>query len=88
MAKPIAVHDHYHSQNRFAVIPTHERLDADPNYNGAGVTIAFLDSGFYPHPDLVQPVNRILAFKDVTGETDSLDSHDMNHGDGMGHKLL
>ncbi|HET6893428.1 MAG TPA: S8 family serine peptidase [Pyrinomonadaceae bacterium] len=77
MTKPIAVHDHYHSQNRFAVIPTHERLDADPNYDGSGVTVAFLDSGFYPHPDLVEPTNRILAFKDVTGETNSLDSHAM-----------
>jgi len=77
MTKPIAVHDHLHSQNRFAVIPTHLRLDADPNYNGSGVTVAFLDSGFYPHPDLVEPVNRIIAFKDVSGETKSLDSNDM-----------
>src|SRR5882724_6463028 len=77
MTKSIAVHDHHHSQNRFAVIPTHERLDADPNYNGNGVTLAFLDSGFYPHPDLVEPANRILTFKDVTGETNSLDTHAM-----------
>ena len=77
MTKPIAGHDHYHSQNRFAVIRTHERLDADPDYNGSGVTLAFLDSGFYPHPDLIEPANRILAFKDVTGETNSLDSSDM-----------
>jgi len=41
------------------------RLDADPNYTGKGVTIAFLDSGFYPHPDLVEPTNRILAYKDL-----------------------
>ena len=77
MTKPMAVHDHLHSQNRFAVIPTHLRLDADPNYNGSGVTVAFLDSGFYPHPDLIEPVNRIIAFKDVSGETKSLDSNDM-----------
>ncbi|HEU4478143.1 MAG TPA: S8 family serine peptidase [Pyrinomonadaceae bacterium] len=70
-------HDHQHSPNRFAVIPTHVRLDADPNFKGEGVTIAFLDSGFYPHADLVEPVSRVLAFKDVTGETNSLDSHDM-----------
>jgi hypothetical protein len=30
------------------------------------VAIAILDSGFYPHPDLAQPKNRIVAFKDVT----------------------
>ncbi len=39
--------------------------------------MAFLDSGFYPHPDLVEPVNRILAFKDISGETNSLDSNGM-----------
>ncbi len=70
-------HKHLHSQNRYAVIPTHLRLDADLNYNGSGVTVAFLDSGFYPHPDLVEPVDRILAFKDVSGETQSLHSDDM-----------
>ena len=77
MTKPIAVHDHPHSQNRFAVTPTRLRLDADPNYNGGGVTVAFLDSGFSPHPDLVEPTNRIIAFKDVSGETKSLHAQDM-----------
>src|SRR5262249_31971410 len=33
---------------------------------GKGVTIAFIDSGFYPHPDLTEPGNRIIAFEDVT----------------------
>jgi serine protease AprX len=72
----MALHNHSHAQNRFAVIPTRERLDADPNYSGKGVAVAFLDSGFYPHPDLVEPVNRIIAFKDVSGETRALDSKD------------
>lgn len=31
---------------------------------GKGVRIAILDTGVYPHPDLVRPVNRIAAFKD------------------------
>src|SRR5688500_1834473 len=70
-------HDHKHSPNRFAVIPTHVRLDADPNFQGKGVTIAFLDSGFYSHADLVEPVSRVLAFKDVTGETNLLVSREM-----------
>src|SRR5580765_423587 len=65
-------HKHQHSPNRFAVIPTLTRLDADPNYTGKGVTIAFLDSGFYPHPDLVEPANRILAYKDLTEDHVSL----------------
>ncbi|MBT2291454.1 S8 family peptidase [Paenibacillus albidus] len=31
---------------------------------GKGVNIAILDTGVFPHPDLTQPINRILAFKD------------------------
>jgi serine protease AprX len=59
-------HEHEHLRNRFAVIPTIERLNTDPRLTGKGVTIAFIDSGFYPHPDLIEPANRIAAFKDVT----------------------
>jgi serine protease AprX len=65
-------HNHQHTANRFAVIPTAARLKADPNYTGKGVTIAFLDSGFYPHPDLVRPTNRIIVYKDLTDERASL----------------
>lgn len=54
------------------MVPTAVRLNADTNYTGKGVTMAFLDSGFYPHPDLVEPENRILAYHDVTDETSSL----------------
>jgi serine protease AprX len=68
-------HEHTHTQNRFAVIPTHVRLDADERYTGRGVTIAFLDSGFYPHPDLVEPDNRIIAFKDITEQEKSLEEN-------------
>ena len=67
-----ANHDHQHTPNRFGVIPTPVRLNADPNYTGRGVTVAFLDSGFYPHPDLVTPVSRIVAYHDVAGERCSL----------------
>ncbi len=52
--------------SRFAVIPTPVRLDAHPEYTGRGITIAFLDSGFYRHPDLTEPENRIVAFEDVS----------------------
>lgn len=62
-------HDHQHAPNRFAVIPTPVRLNADQNYTGKGVTVAFLDSGFYPHPDLG---NRVLAYHDLAGERSSL----------------
>jgi len=49
-----------------AILPTPLRLGAPEAYRGRGITIAFLDSGFYAHPDLVEPENRILAYVDVT----------------------
>ena len=66
-------HDHHHGPNRFAAIPTNVRLNADPYYKGRGVTLAFLDSGFYPHPDLLLPNNRIVAYKDLSNERPSLE---------------
>lgn len=36
----------------------------EKKYSGKGVAIAVLDTGIYPHPDFLQPQNRILAFKD------------------------
>ena len=47
------------------VLSTPLRLDADERFSGKGVTIAFLDSGFYPHVDLTTPNNRILAYRDM-----------------------
>jgi serine protease AprX len=47
------------------ILPISERLGADERYSGRGVTIAFLDSGFYAHPDLITPRNRIVAYNDV-----------------------
>jgi len=48
------------------ILPTPLRLGAPDRYTGRGVTIAFLDSGFYAHPDLVEPDDRILRYVDVT----------------------
>jgi serine protease AprX len=47
------------------ILPTPVRLFADERYTGRGVTIAFLDSGFYAHPDLTHPRDRILRYVDV-----------------------
>lgn len=47
------------------ILPIAERLGADERFAGRGVTIAFLDSGFYAHPDLATPRSRILAHHDV-----------------------
>src|SRR5712691_5478137 len=71
-----ANHNHQHAPNRFAVIPTSVRLNANPEYTGKGVTIASLDSGFFPHPDLIEPRNRIIAYHDLTNERPSLNPHD------------
>jgi len=50
----------------FIVIPTGLRVDADPRFTGKGVTICFIDSGFFPHPDLVATKNRIKKIIDFT----------------------
>jgi serine protease AprX len=63
-------HDHSHAQNRFAVIPTAQKLGVNGQYSGRGVRVAFLDSGFYPHPDFAE---RVVAFHDISGEDRSLD---------------
>jgi serine protease AprX len=70
----VKAHDHSHGVNRFAVIPTADRLNADSRFTGRGVTIAFLDSGFQQHPDLVEPSNRVVAFHDISGEETENDS--------------
>jgi serine protease AprX len=45
-------------------------MDADERYTGSGVTIAFLDSGFYAHEDLTKPINRIVAYHSIFPEHD------------------
>ena len=50
----------------FGALPTPLRLHADPRFTARGVTIALLDSAFYPHPDLTRPANRIRAWADAT----------------------
>jgi serine protease AprX len=51
------------------LLPVSRFVQATPQYTGRGVTMAFLDSGFYPHPDLTRPENRILQSVDATGES-------------------
>ena len=72
-------------QNDF-VLPTPLRMDADERFTGRGVTIAFLDSGFYAHPDLTQPANRILAYHSIfsaDGDQTSLKTNDVASWHGM-----
>ncbi len=56
------------------VLPTPLRLNANERFTGRGVTIAFLDSGFFAHPDLTQPVNRVLAYHNIFDSTHNLTS--------------
>lgn len=68
------------------VLSTPLRLDAVERYTGKGVTIAFLDSGFYPHVDLTTPKNRILAYRnllDADGDLNSLFQPDVASWHGM-----
>jgi serine protease AprX len=48
------------------ILPTPLRLGAADRFRGRGVTIAFLDSGFSAHADLVEPEDRIAAYADMT----------------------
>lgn len=52
----------------FGAVPTALRMRANPHYTGKGQVIAMVDSGFYPHPDLIQPENRIRAWVDASTE--------------------
>jgi serine protease AprX len=68
------------------VLSTPLRLDADDRFSGKGVTIAFLDSGFYPHVDLTTPKNRIIAYRSLLeedGELESLFQPDVASWHGM-----
>lgn len=62
----------------FAAIPAPLRLHADPRFTGKGVTVAVVDAGFYPHPDLVTPANRIRAWVDATATVPAVLRFDAN----------
>jgi serine protease AprX len=49
----------------YQILPTPLRVGADERLAGRGVTIAFLDAGFYPHPDLTEPENRIARYVNI-----------------------
>jgi serine protease AprX len=68
------------------VLSTPLRLDSDERFTGKGVTIAFLDSGFYPHEDLTQPTNRIIGYRSLIhaeGDLTSLFQSDVASWHGM-----
>ena len=59
------------SADDFIILPTPLRLDADARFTGKGVTICFIDSGFYLHPDLITHKNRIKKIIDITNDKQS-----------------
>ena len=61
-------------------------MEADEALTGRGVTMAFLDSGFYAHPDLTKPANRIVAYHSIFADSDdrtSLETNDVASWHGM-----
>src|SRR5437016_12275097 len=83
--RQIESHSLVFEQNDF-VLPTPLRMDADERFTGCGVTVAFLDSGFYAHPDLTTPTNRILAYHSIfaeEGDQTSLETNDVASWHGM-----
>ena len=83
--RQIESHARIFEQNNFA-LPTGLRMEADERFRGRGVTMAFLDSGFYQHPDLTQPTNRIVAYHSIfaeSGDPTSLATNDVASWHGM-----
>ncbi len=73
MLPEIGPHFPVKSADDFVILPTPLRLGADPGYTGKGVTICFIDSGFYLHDDLIKTRNRVKKVIDITdpSRTDS-----------------
>ncbi len=68
------------------ILPTPVRLGASDKFKGRGVTIAFLDSGFYAHPDVIRPRDRIRGYLDVNNpraRRGDLDTPDESSWHGM-----
>lgn len=68
------------------ILSTPLRLDSVEEFTGKNVTIAFLDSGFYPHVDLTTPDNRIIGYRNLVeseGDHKSLFQPDVASWHGM-----
>lgn len=39
----------------------------NPKYTGRNICVGIIDSGIYPHPDLLKPTNKIKGFIDILG---------------------
>ena len=61
---PRTTFPYYHPQE-YGLLGLTQRLPHHPGYTGKGVTIAFLDSGYYPHPDLGETIDPNLDIASV-----------------------
>ncbi len=59
----------------YHILPTPVRVGANEKFAGRGVTIAFLDSGFYPHDDLIKPHNRIKHYVNIANKNAAADEY-------------
>ena len=64
-AGPLRTQDASHDPRSRSPLPIGERIGAHDRYTGRGVVTAFLDSGFYAHPDLTTPHSRVHAYFDL-----------------------
>jgi len=68
------------SADDFIILPVPLRVDADARFTGKGVTICFIDSGFYLHPDLTAHRNRIKKMVDIASSTTRRQTSSQWHG--------
>lgn len=75
------------SADDFIILPTGLRLNADPRFTAKGITICFIDSGFYPHPDLTAHKNRIKKIIDITNPEKNSNHNDSSQVSPKGGDL-
>jgi len=77
---------HAVSADAMPILPTPLRIGASDEFRGRGVTIAFLDAGFFAHPDIVEPADRIVRYLDITNarrRREDLETPDVSSWHGM-----
>jgi serine protease AprX len=55
-----------YSPNEQRLLPLPLRVHSHPQFTGRGITVAMLDSGFFPHPDLTRYKTRSVHYIDAT----------------------
>ena len=51
-----------------SILKVNDLIMRDSEYSGKNITIAVLDTGIYPHTDLIFPENRIVAWHDFVNQ--------------------